>query len=134
MNYDSRKKKMKINIIRETRLSEVALLPNTKIVPQNIWVILGEIPLDDEDDDLDEFELNPIFEYNSLTGEMEKNDHYLMGAFSTSHFEKVLMTTDAVNLINFAEGSEESMEFIKKLHDIFRELGHEVIIIGATDY
>lgn len=125
---------MKVHIIYEMRLSEVALFSSKKPVPKRIWIAIGEIPLVDEDDDLDEFVLEPIYEFNPETGKEELSKRYFMGAFSTDHMLKVRNSHEVIKLMDFLEGGDEGVNFVKKLHDIFIQLGHEVILIETVDY
>lgn len=125
---------MKIHIIIEAKISEVALLARPKPAPQRIWIALGEIPLVDKDDELDEFELSPIYELNPDTGKSELSDRYFIGSFSTDHMRTVIESHEVINLIDFPQGGEAAWDFVKKLHDIFKQLGHDVLLIETVDY
>lgn len=125
---------MKIHIICESKLSEVALRSRSKPIPHRIWIALGEIPLVDSDDDLDEFELSPIYEHNPDTGKSELSDRYFIGSFSTDHMRTILESHEVIHLTDFPQGGEAAWDFVKKLHDIFKQLGHDVLLIETIDY
>ena len=126
------KAKMKVHIIYEMRLSEVALVSRKKPAPERIWIAIGEIPLVDQDDDLDEFVLEPIYEFNPETGKKELSKRYFMGVFSADHMLNVQQSHELIKLMDFLEGGDEGLDFVKNMHDIFIQLGHEVILIETV--
>ncbi len=128
---------MRVNIVMEAEVSSVALKPDVGgvplLVPQSIWVILGDFEPIDEDDG-EGFDFRPIQERDPETGTYRKNHGYLMSGLAHEDFLQIVKSHQSVKLIESCTELALCLQAVKALKDIFDKLGHEVFLLETCDY